>query len=85
MSSLKAVPEGLKGIECKLGFGGKNPPIHCIPKRNLMQDSLEKSKKTIYFKLTLPHTGNELKVAIWAFETPEQFLLHECTVIHAYK
>ena len=39
----------------------------------------------MYFKLTLPNTGNELKVAIWASGTPEQFLLHVCTAIHVCK
>jgi hypothetical protein len=41
-----------------------------------MQDTLKKSKRTKYFKLTLPNMGNELKVAIWPSGTPKQFLLH---------
>ena len=47
-----------------------------IPKQDPMQDALKKSKKTTYFKLTLPNTGNKLKVAIWESKTPEQILLH---------
>ena len=39
----------------------------------------------MYFKLTLPNTGNELKVAIWASGTPVQFLLHVRPVIHMCK
>ena len=35
--------------------------------------------------MTLPHTENELKVAIWASGTPKQFLLHVHTAIHAFK
>ncbi len=50
-----------------------------------MQDALEKTKKTTYFKLTLPNTGNKLKVAIWVSGTPEQFLLHVRTAIHVCK
>ena len=50
-----------------------------------MQDALDKTKKTTYFKLTLPNTGNELKVAIWASGTPEQFLLHVRTAMHVCK
>ena len=46
-----------------------------------MQDALDKTKKTTYFKLTLPKTENELKVAIWASGTPEQFLLHVRTAM----
>ncbi len=33
-----------------------------IPEQNPVQDALEKIKKTTYFKLTLPNTGNQLKV-----------------------
>jgi hypothetical protein len=76
MSSAKAFPKGLKGIECKRGVSGKNSPIHYIPEQDPVQDALEKSKKTTYVKLTLPNTGNELKVAVWASGTPEQFVLH---------
>eukprot|EP00804_Cyclotella_cryptica_P013634 CCRYP_012963-RA/>CCRYP_012963-RA protein AED:0.41 eAED:0.41 QI:277/-1/0/1/-1/1/1/0/127 len=85
MSSVKAFPEGLKWIECERGVGGKNSPVRYIPKQDPAQDALEKAKKTTYFKLTLPNTGNELKVAVWVSGTPEQFLLHVRSVIHACK
>ena len=49
-----------------------------------MQDALEKSKMTIYFKLTPPNTRNKLKVVVLASRIPKQFLLHMHTVIHAY-
>ena len=64
MSFVKAVPEGLKWINCKCSIGGNNSPVHYITKQDPMQDALEKSKKTTYFKLTLLNTGNELKVEI---------------------
>ncbi len=35
-----------------------------IPDQDPMQDALKKSKKAMYFKLTLPNTRNELKVAV---------------------
>jgi hypothetical protein len=35
--------------------------------------------------MTLPHTGSELKVALWVSVTPEQFILHAQSVIHASK
>ena len=76
MSSAKAFPEGLKWIECERGVGRKNSPILYIPEQDPVQDALEKSKKTTYVNLTLPNTGNELKVAVWASGTPEQFVLH---------
>ena len=50
-----------------------------------MQEALEKNNTTTYFKLTLPIMGNELKVAVWAFGTPEQFWLRVRSAIHACK
>eukprot|EP00804_Cyclotella_cryptica_P010728 CCRYP_005515-RA/>CCRYP_005515-RA protein AED:0.48 eAED:1.00 QI:0/-1/0/1/-1/1/1/0/321 len=85
MSSVKAFPEGLKLIECERGIGGKNSPVHYIPEQDPVQDALEKTNKTTYFKLTLPNTGNELKVAVWASGTPKQFLLHVRSTIPACK
>ena len=85
MSFANYVPKGLKWIECECGIGGKNYPICYIPKHNPMQDALEKRKKTTYVKLTLPNTGDELKVVIWVSRTPEQFLLHVYTAIHMCK
>ena len=35
--------------------------------------------------MTLPHTGSELKVALWVSSTPEQFILYVRSVIHACK
>jgi hypothetical protein len=85
MASARAFPEGLKWIECERGVGGKNSPIRYIPEKDPVQDALEKGKKTTYVKLTLPDTGNELKVAVWASGTPEQFVLHIRSAIHACK
>ena len=50
-----------------------------------MQEALEKSKKVNYFKLTLPHTVSEFKVALWASRTHKQFTLHVRSAIHACK
>jgi hypothetical protein len=50
-----------------------------------VQEALKKNKKTNYFKLTLPHMGSDLKVALWASGIPEQFILHVRSVIHACK
>ena len=85
MSFAKSVPEGLKLSECERGVGGKNSPIRYIPEKDPVQEALEKNKKTNYFKLTLPNTGSELKVALWASGTPEQFVLHVRAAIHACK
>ena len=35
--------------------------------------------------MTLPNTGSKLKVALWASGTPEQFILHVRSAIHACK
>jgi hypothetical protein len=85
MSFAKSVPEGLKLLECERGVGGKNLPIRYIPEKDPVQEALEKSKKVNYFKLTLPNTGSEFKVALWASGTPEQFVLHVRSAIHACK
>eukprot|EP00804_Cyclotella_cryptica_P007669 CCRYP_015243-RA/>CCRYP_015243-RA protein AED:0.40 eAED:1.00 QI:0/0/0/1/1/1/3/0/351 len=85
MSSVKAIPEGLKWVECERGVGGKNSPIRYIPEQDPVQDALAKDKKTTYFKLTLLNTGNEFKVAVLASGTPEQFLLDVRSTIHACK
>jgi hypothetical protein len=85
MSSAKSVPEGLKSSECERGIGGKNSPICYIPEKDPVQEALERNKKTNYFKLTLPHTGSKLKVALWVSGTPEQFILHVHAAIHACK
>ena len=85
MSSAKSNPKGLKVVECEHSVGGKNAPIRYITEQDPVQDALEKTKKTTYFKLTLPNTGNELKVAIWVSGTPEQFLLHVRTAMHVCK
>ena len=60
-------------------------PIRYIPKKDPVQESLEKSKKTNYFKLKLPHTGSEFKVTLWTSGTPEQFVLHVQSTIHECK
>jgi hypothetical protein len=85
MSFTKSVPKGLKLLECEWGVGGKNSPIRYIPEKNPVQEALEKTKKTNYFKLTLPNTGSKLKVALWASGTPEQFILHVSSAIHSCK
>jgi hypothetical protein len=85
MSFAKSVSEGLKLLECKRGVGGKNSPIPYIPTKDSVQEAPEKTKETNYFKLMVPNTGSELKVALWASGTPKQFVLHVRSAIHAYK
>jgi len=64
MFFVKSVPEGLKLSECERGVGGKNSPIRYIPKKDPVQEALEKNKKTNYFKLTLLNMGSKLKVSL---------------------
>ena len=85
MSSAKDFPKRLTWIECEHDIGGKKSPICYIPEQDPVQDALEKTKKTTYIKLTLPNTVNELKVAVWASGTPEQFVLHVRSAIHTCK
>jgi hypothetical protein len=66
-------------------MGGKNSPIHYIPKKDPVQEALKKNKKTNYFKLMLPHMGSEPKVALWVSGTSEQFICHVQPAIRACK
>jgi hypothetical protein len=84
MSCAKSVSKGLKLLGCEWSIGGKNSPICYIPKKDPVQEALKRNKKTNYFKLTLPHMGSELKVALWASGTPEH-ILHVHSMIHACK
>ena len=85
MSLAKLTPKELKVVKCKHCMGSKNAPICYIPGQDPVKHALNKTKKTTYFKLTLPNTGNELKVTIWTSKTPEQFLLHVHTAMHVSK
>ena len=83
MSFAKSLPEWLKLSECECCIGGQNSPICYIPEKDPIQEALEKNEKTNYFKLKLSHMGSELKVALWASRTPEQFVLYVRSAIHA--
>ena len=50
ISSAKSIFDGLKMVECE----HKNYPIDYILGQDLVQDALEKNKKTMYFKLSFP-------------------------------
>ena len=85
MSFAKAVPEELKYIKCKHGIGVKNSIICYIPEQDPIQEALETKTKTTYFKLTLPGTGSEMRMARWASGTSEQLLMHMRAAIHVCK
>ena len=80
----KAVPEGLKSVECERGVGGKNSPIRYILEQDPIQEALETKHQLTSFKLSLP-SGSEMRMVRWASGTPEHFLIHVRGVIHAIK
>ena len=82
MSCAKSVSKGLKLLGCEWSIEGKNSPIFYIPKKDPVQEALNRNKMTNYFKFTLPHTGSKLKVALWASRTPKQFILQVHSEIH---
>ena len=84
MSLSKAVPEGLKSVECERGVGGKNSPIRYIPEQDPIQEALETKHQPTSFKLSLP-SGSEMRMVRWASGTPEHFLIHVRGAIHAIK
>jgi hypothetical protein len=53
MSLSKAVPEGLKSMECECGVGGKNSPIRYIPEQDPIQEALKTKHQPTSFKLAL--------------------------------
>ena len=58
------------------------PLYATFPSKILYRMPSRKAKRPL---LTLPNTGNELKVAIWASGTPEQFFLHVHTAMQVCK
>jgi hypothetical protein len=58
----KAVPEGLKSVECERGVGGKNSPIHYIPEHDPIQDVLETKNQPTPLKFTLPNGSEMIKM-----------------------
>ena len=82
MSTSKAVPDGLKLIECERDLAGKNSPICYIREKDPIQEALERKPTTSQFKVKLPSTCSELRVAIWASGTPEHFLIHVRGAVH---
>ncbi len=84
MSLSKAVPEGLKSVECEHCIVGKNSPICYIPEQDPIQEALETKHQPMSFKLSLP-SGSEMMMVRWASGTPEHFLIHVQGAIHAIK
>jgi hypothetical protein len=66
-------------------LGVRIHPFVTFPRRILFKRPSQKNKKTNYFKLMLPHMGSEFKVTLWVSGTPEQFILHVRSAIHACK
>jgi hypothetical protein len=54
MSTCKAVPEGLKNLECKKGNRKKHPPIPYVPVVDEVQEAIAKGKFFSY-KIKLPN------------------------------
>ena len=71
----KAVPKGLKHVECEHGIGGKNLPSCYIPEQDPIKMTLETKHQPTSFKLDLP-SGNEMRMMRWASGVPEHFLFH---------
>ena len=82
MSLSKAIPEGLKSVECKCGIGGKTYPICYILEQYPIQEALETKHQTMFFKHTLP-SGSEMRMTRWESGTSKHFLIHVRRAIHA--
>jgi hypothetical protein len=75
MSLAKALPKGLKSMECERGIGGKNSPIRYIPEQDPIQEALKTKHQPPSFKLTLP-SGSEMRMTRWESGTHGHFLIH---------
>ena len=53
-----------------------------MPKQDPIQDALKTKKKSNHFKLTLPETGSETQVTLWASGTPKHFLIYMHGVVN---
>ncbi len=84
MSTIKAVPHGLKSQECKRNPGWSKPPAPYIPKRDVIQDALAVDTTTNTMKLTLPGKV-ESRVSMWSHRTPEQVLMHVQAALDAFR
>eukprot|EP00804_Cyclotella_cryptica_P022170 CCRYP_011629-RA/>CCRYP_011629-RA protein AED:0.39 eAED:0.94 QI:0/0/0/1/1/1/2/0/386 len=73
MSSVKAIPKGLSGLSANVVLEGRTPPYVTFLSRIPCRMPSRRTKRP------------PLKVAVWAFRTPEQFLLHVRSAIHACK
>ncbi len=80
----KAVPEGLKSVECEHGVGGKNSPICYIQEQDPIQEALETKHQPMSFKLSLL-SGSEIRTVRWASGIPENLFIHVQWAIHAIK
>ena len=65
----KAVPEGLKDVECEHGLGRKHSPICYILEKDSIQEVLETKHQPTPLKLTLP-SGSEMRKMKWASGIP---------------
>eukprot|EP00804_Cyclotella_cryptica_P028302 CCRYP_013174-RA/>CCRYP_013174-RA protein AED:0.56 eAED:0.62 QI:0/0/0/1/1/1/2/0/269 len=74
MSTEKIAPIGLKNKECERRRGDEKAPIHYVPDRDPVQETLDLKPKTL--KCTLAN-GSETQVMVWSGHgTNEQFILH---------
>jgi hypothetical protein len=80
----KAIPEGLKSVECERGIGGKNSPICYIPEQDPIQEALKTKHQPTSFMLTLP-SGSKMRMTRWASGTPGHFPIHVRGMIHVIK
>eukprot|EP00804_Cyclotella_cryptica_P018781 CCRYP_007255-RA/>CCRYP_007255-RA protein AED:0.48 eAED:1.00 QI:0/0/0/1/1/1/2/0/170 len=81
---LRAMSSGSSGLSANVASEERIPP-YATSRAGSRAGCPREDQKATYFKLTLPNTGNEFKVAVLVSGTPARFLLHVRSAIHACK
>jgi hypothetical protein len=84
MSLAKAVPKGIRDMECKRFTLQKRPPIPYVPEKDPVEDTVSALKSDQRLKTTIGEDA-ELRLPTWHCGTCEAFLMHVSTALDAIK
>ncbi len=84
MSLAKAVPKGIRDMECKRFALQEHPPVPYIPEKDPIEETVSTLKSDQSLKTTIGEDA-ELRLPIWHCGTHEALLMHVSTVLGAIK
>jgi hypothetical protein len=82
MSLVTAVPEGIRGKECKRFALQECPPVPYMPETDPVQEMVSALKSDQSLKTTIGEDA-ELHLPIWHSGMREAFLMHVSTALNA--